>query len=156
LAAPARYDSGAILAVLPQQPPFLFLDEASIEGETVRASYQIRGDEDLLRGHFKDDPVFPGSILFEAVGQAGCLWILHEVGQTEAGQLLFVMMDGGRCFRRATPGDRLDMEVTNTQLRKPLASFRAVVTCQGEKVAEVAKFRLAFGEQQTEGGSAAT
>ena len=50
------YDRLEITSRLPQQPPFLFVDEAQIEGETVRARYTVRGDEFFLEGHFKDNP----------------------------------------------------------------------------------------------------
>ncbi len=131
--------------MLPQQPPFLFLDEAEIDGDRVTAHYLIRGDESLLKGHFRDDPVFPGSIIFEAIGQAGCLWIKNHLGELDQSKLLFVMMDGARCYRRCVPGDRLEMEITKTQLRAPLATFSGRIHVGSEKVAVVWKFRLAFG-----------
>ena len=142
---PKKFSLEEICAVLPQQPPFLFLDEAVIDGKEITASYLVRGDEFLLKGHFKNDPVFPGSIMFEAMGQAGCLSVLNECGPLESSQLLFVMMDGARCFKRVTPGHRIEMKITLMQLRKPLAAFRGTAFVDGERVAEVEKFMLAFG-----------
>jgi len=44
----------------------------------VNASYTIKGDEFFLEGHFKDEPIFPASIVFEAMGQAAGLWVLEN------------------------------------------------------------------------------
>ena len=66
-----RYTREDIALRLPQQPPFFFLDDAQIDGNIVRARYRLRGDEFFLEGHFKDNPVMPASIVFEAIGQAG-------------------------------------------------------------------------------------
>jgi 3-hydroxyacyl-[acyl-carrier-protein] dehydratase len=145
LSHPKKFSHEEICAILPQQPPFLFLDEAAIDGKEITASYRVRGDEFALRGHFKNDAVMPGSLIFEAMGQAGCLAILSACGPMPTSQLLFVMMDGARCFKRVTPGHRLDMNVTQMQLRKPLATFSGKAFVNGERVAEVEKFMLAFG-----------
>ena len=60
LSHPKKFSHEEICAILPQQPPFLFLDEAVIDGKEITATYLVRGDEFLLKGHFKNDPVFPG------------------------------------------------------------------------------------------------
>ncbi|MEM0969675.1 MAG: 3-hydroxyacyl-ACP dehydratase [Verrucomicrobiota bacterium] len=147
MAEPKQYSGEEIANLLPHGVPFLFLDDAQVDGALVKASYLIRGDEEFLQGHFKGDPVFPGSIMFEALGQAGCLWILHDQGPVDQGQLLFVMLDGARCYKRAVPGDRLEMEVSATNCRPPLATFQGKILVNGEKIADVGRFRLAFGAE---------
>ena len=150
-----RLTHGEICAILPQQPPFMFMDEASITGDEVDSTYLIRGDEFFLKGHFKNDPVFPASIVFEALGQAGCLWVLQNAearlgGPISASQVLFASMDGAHFFRRAKPGDKLVMNLKLTQLRKPLAIFRGNVWANEKRVAELEKVVLAFGMEAPE------
>ncbi|MBI4025340.1 MAG: FabA-like domain protein [Verrucomicrobia bacterium] len=140
-----------ILQVLPQQPPFFFLDEAEIDGDTVRAAYVVKGNESFLDGHFKNNPVMPASIVFEALGQAACLWVLETVPkrlglQFQAGEILFASMDGAHFHRRAKPGDRLEMEQKLIKLRAPLASFEGVVMVGKEKLAYVEQMTLVFGD----------
>src|SRR5205823_15082579 len=111
-----KFDQEEIRAILPQQPPFLFLNEADIDGEKVTARYFIRGDEFFLSGHFKNDPVFPASIVFEALGQAGCFWVLRSDdarigGAPASNQVLFASMDGANFFKKARPGDALEMRL---------------------------------------------
>jgi acyl carrier protein len=146
------FDRYQIMLALPQQPPFLFLDSAEIEGDVIRASYRITGEEHFLEGHFKDNPVFPASIVFEALGQAACLWVLEEgksrVQTTvESNEIVFASMDGAHFYKRAKPGDVLEMEQKLTRLRSPVALFSGTVTVNGVRVAKIEQLVLAFGEE---------
>ena len=119
-----RYTRDDILARLPQQLPFFFLDEAEIEGDTVRARYLVRGDESFLEGHFKDNPIMPAAILFEAIGQAACLWVLDCAPEQlhrelQSNEVLFASMQEAHVYRRARPGDVIEMEATLVRLRAP-------------------------------------
>ncbi len=150
-----RYDRPEIVMRLPQQPPFLFLDEAEIEGDTVRAKYHVRGDEFFLEGHFKDNPVMPAAIVFEAIGQAACLWVLEvapEQLRTEvkSNEVLFASMEEAHFYRRAKPGDVIEMEATLERLRAPLAVFRGSATLRGERLAKIEHLVLAFGHEVLE------
>src|SRR5882762_10519455 len=66
-----------IAAVMPIQPPFLFLNEASVSSSGANAKYKITGQEFFLQGHFKDNPVMPASIMLEALGQLAVLYLLE-------------------------------------------------------------------------------
>ena len=140
---------------LPQQPPFFFLSNAEIKGKIVRSSYTIQGSEAFLEGHFKDNPVMPASLVFEALGQAACLWVLEcapeHIG-TELGtnEVLFASMEEAHFYRRAMPGDRLDFEVEMLRVHAPVAVFRGTATRNGEKVAQIGHLVLAFGSEVVE------
>lgn len=146
-----RLSRDEILLALPHQDPFLFLDSAEIVGETIYAKYHITGEEYFLAGHFKDDPVFPASIAFEALGQAGCLWVLSKVHEkigtlVDSKHVLFGSMDQAHFYRKARPGDTLEFEVNLSRLREPLAIFNGKVSCGGNKVASVNELVIVFGE----------
>ncbi|RZJ83715.1 MAG: beta-hydroxyacyl-ACP dehydratase, partial [Chryseobacterium sp.] len=67
-----------ILAKLPYEKPFLFVDNIlKIDENGVEATYTFDADHDFYKGHFKDNPVTPGVILTEAMAQGGvvCLGI---------------------------------------------------------------------------------
>ena len=67
-----------IIALLPYQDPFLFVDELSlVSNEGITGCYTFRQDADFYRGHFKDNPITPGVILTECMAQIGlvCLGI---------------------------------------------------------------------------------
>jgi acyl carrier protein len=150
-----KYTREDILVRLPQQPPFFFLDTAQIEGSSVRAQYTLRGDEFFLEGHFKDNPVMPASIVFEAIGQAACLWVLEcapEQLQVElqSSEVLFASMEEAHFYRRAKPGDVLELEAELVRLRAPLAIFRGGAKVRGEKLAQIDHLVLAFGQEVVE------
>ena len=151
LATIETYDRDRICLVLPQQSPFLFLDKAEIQGDTVRASYVFREDEWFFQGHFRNDPVVPASIVYEAFGQAGCLWVLERVparlqGALASNQVLFTGMSEARFFKRAKPGDAIQIELTLSKLRAPLAIFDGVVKVRDQNLARVEGLTLAFGD----------
>jgi acyl carrier protein len=155
-----RYTREQIALVLPQQPPFLFLDEALLSEDSMKANYTIKGNEFFLEGHFKDEPIFPASIVFEAMGQAACLWVL-EKGPVRLGKgiksnhVFFASLDGAHFYRKTKPGEKLEFEQKITKLREPLAIFEGTVTSNGERVAKIERLVLAFGEQLLAGSAVA-
>lgn len=146
-----QYNREQLILALPQQPPFLFLDSAELDVASVKASYLIRGDEFFLEGHFKNEPIFPASIVFEALGQAACLWVLEkapaQIGkELQSNEVYFASLDGAHFQRKARPGERLDFEVKLSKLREPLAVFEGTVSSSGQPVARIERLVLAFGE----------
>jgi acyl carrier protein len=147
------YDRAAIQAALPQQPPFLFLDQAEVDNNGVHARFTPSPAESFFTGHFKNNPILPASILFESLGQAGCLWILAKVGHhpeisENPSELLFASMEGAQFFRKVKPGETLSLTVKIKTVRKPLAVFQATAEINGEKVATISDLVLAFGDLQ--------
>lgn len=147
-----QYSHEHIALVLPQQPPFLFLDSAELGDETVKAEYKIKGSEFFLAGHFKDEPIFPASVLFEAMGQAACLWVLEKAPKLLAKEIktnhvFFATLDGAHVYRKARPGQQLTFEGKLVKLRDPLAIFSCSASSNGDRIAAIDRLVLAFGEQ---------
>lgn len=100
-----RLDAAAIHRLLPQRPPFLFLDEVTALDEDrglVAARYDPAGWPEVLAGHFPGRPLWPGVLQIEAIGQAGLLLARHRRG----GQDLAVMSEvvGAMFLRPIAPG----------------------------------------------------
>jgi 3-hydroxyacyl-[acyl-carrier-protein] dehydratase len=61
-----------ILDLLPQQPPFRFVDEIlEVDEQRITGRYRFREDEWFYAGHFPGRPVTPGVILLESMCQVG-------------------------------------------------------------------------------------
>ena len=138
-----------ILDVMPQQPPFLFLDEVEICGDEAVGRYTISENEHILEGHFKGNPVFPGTIMLEALGQLGVFYLLKSgnpalKGKVDPSKIFFISADGARCSRICRPGDTLEIRARVTRLRHPISNFEASMTANGEKAAYAEKIALTF------------
>ncbi|MCA9732314.1 MAG: beta-hydroxyacyl-ACP dehydratase [Deferribacteres bacterium] len=61
-----------ILALVPQQPPFRFIDEIiDLDDEGIVATYTFKENESFYEGHFPGNPITPGVILLETMAQTG-------------------------------------------------------------------------------------
>ena len=142
-------NSAEILKVMPQQPPFLFVNQADVTASGARGTYQITGSDEILKGHFKGNPVFPASISLEALGQLGVLFLLKATasvtgGEVDATTIYFTSCDGVRCHRVCKPGDLLEMEVKLKRVRHPMVTFEGSISVGGEKAVYAEALTLLF------------
>lgn len=140
----------AVAALMPQQPPFLFLQEATISAGSASGVYRIEGDETFLEGHFKDNPVFPASILLESLGQLAVLYLLEGPvapadQKIDPKTIFFTGCEGVRCHRVCRPGDVLKLSVKPKRLRMPLANFEGAIRVGQEKAVVAEEISLTFG-----------
>ena len=102
-----------VLARLPQQEPFRFVDEIhEIDDEHVVASYRWREDADFYRGHFPGNPVTPGVLLVESMAQSAVvalgLYLIEKELPMEASKLVTLFTDVNVEFSGVVrPGQRV-------------------------------------------------
>ena len=139
-----------ICAVMPIQPPFLFLNEASVSSTGANGKYKISGQEFFLQGHFKDNPVMPASIMLEAIGQLAVLFLL-EGAPVEPGKVVspntifFTGCEGVRAHRVCRPGDILTLSIKTKRMKMPLATFEGSIRVGQEKAVIAEEITLTFG-----------
>ncbi|HWA87225.1 MAG TPA: hypothetical protein VG710_13440, partial [Opitutus sp.] len=134
----------------PIQPPFLFLNEASVSSNGANGKYKITGQEFFLQGHFKDNPVMPASIMLEALGQLAVLFLLEgmvvEPGKVVSPQTIFFTgCEGVRAHRMCKPGDILTLSIKPKRAKMPLATFEGAIRVGQEKAAIAEEITLTFG-----------
>jgi 3-hydroxyacyl-[acyl-carrier-protein] dehydratase len=137
-------------AVMPMQPPFLFLNEASVSSTAANGKYKITGQEFFLQGHFKDNPVMPASIMLEALGQLAVLYLLEghipEPGKAvNPAQIFFTGCEGVRAHRQCKPGDILTLSIKPKRNKMPLATFEGAIRVGTEKAVIAEEISLIFG-----------
>ena len=98
-----------ILAAIPQQEPFRFIDEiVEVDDDHIVAACRFREDHDFYRGHFPGRPITPGVILVEAMAQAsvvahGLYLLAKEKGMDEVSRTLSVFTDANVEFSGMVP-----------------------------------------------------
>ena len=152
MADPIHLDRSFIIRSLPQGEPFVFVDSAQIVGARTSGTYQITGEECFSPGHFPSRPIFPASILVEALGQLAIVHMLcspqgHAI---DTGSIYFIKSEEVRCMRKCVPGDRLDMEVQQVRVREPLIVFSGSIKVSGETALKVSSFTLSFMNKAVE------
>jgi 3-hydroxymyristoyl/3-hydroxydecanoyl-(acyl carrier protein) dehydratase len=74
------YAGADLLALLPHRPPFLLIDAVTAVDtttRTIRGVRRIAPDDPVFTGHFPEEPLYPGVLQIEMMGQLGvCLGAL--------------------------------------------------------------------------------
>ena len=135
----ATIDHAEILRRIPHRPPMLLVDRA----EDYRPHTSIVGIKNVsftdpfFEGHFPGNPVMPGVILIEAMGQTGAVLMSKSLDADVEGKAIFFMsVDGVRFRRPVRPGDVLRMQVQVTRHRGDLFKFRGETFVDGKLAAE--------------------
>jgi acyl carrier protein len=150
-----------VASVMPHRVPFLFLEDVTIDGNEAHGNYKITGNEYFLEGHFKEQPVFPASIMIEALGQMCVFFLLQGnhpdlTKKVDPSTIFFTACDAIKCRRICRPGDILSMSVKLEKVRHPLACFSGEITVEGEKTALAGEIKLAFDFYSVVDGSSET
>lgn len=104
-----------IMEFLPHRDNMLLVEEAELIDETTsRGRYTIKGDEFFLKGHFPGNPVVPGVILCEMMGQSSCVLL---AGKVKGCTPYFTKMNNVKFKNVVKPGDTLESVCTLTKNR---------------------------------------
>ncbi len=132
-----------VLALLPQQRPFRFIDRlVSIDEMRAVGEYTFRDDESFYAGHFPGDPVTPGVILLEAMCQTGLvalgIYLLGlDAAREEVARTVTLFTDARVDFERVVrPGETVRVEADRIfWRRKKLQSSVRLTLADGTPVA---------------------
>ncbi|TXD37245.1 hypothetical protein FRC98_10975 [Lujinxingia vulgaris] len=133
-------------SLLPQRGPMLLVDElvgVDLQKRLALGRRLIGEDHVGLEGHFPDDPVLPGVLLIEMMGQAGlCLYtlLLRQELPEEAAELQVraTKILGAHFVREVRPGDSVELLVQATRFDTMLGECVAQALVDGEVVGVMA------------------
>ncbi len=114
-----------VLALIPQQRPFRFLDRLiALDEVHAVGEYTFRQDETFYAGHFPGDPVTPGVILLEAMCQTGLvalgIYLLGlEQPREEVAKTVTLFTEAQVEFEKVVrPGDTIRVEAEKVFWRR--------------------------------------
>lgn len=129
-------DIHKILEFLPHRYPFLLVDRiVEVDERKITGLKNVTFNEPFFQGHFPAEPVMPGVLILEAMGQVAAMMIVLEPDLKDMITYL-TGVDRAKFRRPVRPGDQLVTKAELVKLRGRVGKVHAVSTVEGELVAE--------------------
>ena len=135
-------DYAEVLRRIPHRYPFLLVDRAEryVANESIVGIKCVTANEPYFLGHFPNNPVMPGVLIIEALGQTGAVLMSKTLdADVEGKTIFFLSVDNCRFRSPVRPGDVLRMPVIVTRHRGDLFKFKGEAY-NGDKLAAEAEF----------------
>lgn len=138
-----QYNTEEITKLIPQRPPFLFIDTLVEKGaDHIHTQLHLSGEEDFFKGHFPGNPIMPGVLMCEACFQSAAALLSGQAG----GDLGVVTKIEQTKFKRmAKPGDILDIKVERLETVANANYMKATIQISGKAIMQT-KFTVATVE----------
>jgi 3-hydroxyacyl-[acyl-carrier-protein] dehydratase len=127
-----------VLAAVPQQAPFRFIDDIlALDEHRITGQYRFREDEYFYRGHFPGRPVTPGVILIETMAQTGVVafglylsFLKNEFSPEylKGMTTLFTLADNIEFFSTVAPGETVVIQGEKVYFRGRSLKTNVVMT----------------------------
>ena len=143
------FDIQKIMNLLPHRYPFIMIDRILelVPGEKVIALKNVTINEPFFQGHFPGNPIMPGVLIVEAMGQAGAVLAAESLSGKQRDSLIYFMsMDKVKFRQPVVPGDQLIFEMKFLKKRAKVFKMSGVALVDGKRVVE-AELMASFGEK---------
>ena len=137
-----------LMNILPHRDHMLLVDEAEVRDGVAYGKKRITGDEFFLQGHFPGNPIVPGVILCEILGQSTCV-LFQDMAQGKEITTLFTGLDKVRFKNPVKPGDVFETECSIIKSKAPFYWAKGVGKVNG-KLCVSAEFSFAILPKEEE------
>ncbi|GCF93643.1 3-hydroxyacyl-[acyl-carrier-protein] dehydratase FabZ [Enterococcus florum] len=136
-----------IMAAIPNRFPIYYLDAVTeFEDEKhITAVKNLTMNEDFFQGYFPNDPMMPGTLIVEALAQAGSLLILKS--EAFKGKTAYIGGINQAVFHQfVRPGDQLFLNFDIQKIKGSVGTAKAWATVEGQNVTEC-EFTFIVGDK---------
>ena len=139
------YDIQKIMSFLPHRYPFLLVDRIlEIDEKHAVGIKNVTINEPFFQGHFPNEPVMPGVLVLEAMGQVAAMMMSAKPGSENL--ITFLTGVEKAKFRKPVkPGDQLVTTAEMVRLRGKMGKVRTIGRIDGAVAAE-AEFSFVAAE----------
>ena len=146
-------DKEQVKAFLPHREPFLFVDSVEsisgpseivtetkkLEGTEVKCKYFIGKDHPVFKGHFPGNPILPGVIQVEMMGQTAGFtiaklypWPFKDINL----KMALLKVENAKFRKPITPEMELDIVSTCRKFRKQMSTYDCKIYHKGTLMSE--------------------
>jgi 3-hydroxyacyl-[acyl-carrier-protein] dehydratase len=147
------YAAADIQQIIPHRDPFLLLDTIThidLTEQSAIGHYVIDAENPIFKGHFPGNPVYPGVLQLESMGQLGLAlahFVIHNTTAipaiTTQVRGLFTKILHAGFQNRLLPGDVMDISAKIIEYDDFLGKIAAQVHCR-EKLCSYAMLEVYF------------
>ena len=126
-----------IMSVMPHRYPFLLVDRVlEMDSRSIVGIKNVSIGESFFHGHFPGNPIMPGVLIIEAMGQVGGMMLFNTVDNPTDWLVYFMAMDKVKFRKLVIPGDQIRFELSMTRQMGTVFLMKGVAKVDGNIVAE--------------------
>ncbi len=127
-----------LIQKLPHRDPMLMVDRVvGVSHDEIHAILKVDKEMPCFKGHFPDEPIFPGVLMMEALAQAGGLILIHNHSQQELIRFYLAQVQKARFYAPIKPSVDCHLKVSLLRHKKDFYYFTGQCIVNDQLMAEV-------------------